>query len=158
MSKEHLTSALILGSDMRTIRIILAGLISINASSYAASRELPTSTLLPIIVTRGSSQFVGKKVTIRGYLRYGDDARGLWTSQHLYLQARDGDASPDHAIWANCIALNADNQLARRLRALNGKRVLLAGVVSIEPHNNDEVFSFSCNDVALRVSKVVSAR
>jgi hypothetical protein len=153
-----LINASTLESDMKTSKRILAILLGVVVSSYAASQTPDRDALLPVTVVQGSSLYIGKEVSVEGYLRYGGDARGLWTSRRIYRQARDGEAGPEDAIWSNCVTLNADDQVATHLRALDGKRVLLTGIVSVEPHADGEVFSFSCNDVALKVSAVLNPR
>jgi len=143
---------------MIAVRITLAGLISASALSCATPREPHYHALNPTEITQNIGQYRGKRVIIKGYLRYGDDARGLWTSQRAYLRARDGDAGRSSSIWNNCITLNAGAQIVARLRTINARRVALAGVVSVEHHQEDEIFSFSCNDVVLEVSAVLDPR
>jgi hypothetical protein len=133
---------------MMTLRQVLSSLVCISIASCASSK----------VVTHESRRLLGKEVLVEGYLDFGDDAHGLWTSRRVYIEARDGSAGPDDLIWRNCINLNASSDLRSRLTALNGRTVLLSGLVIIKPHGIDDVFAYSCNDVALSVGKVVKAR
>ena len=141
-----------------TLRHVLISFACIIIASCVNSKENRSQNLQPILVTQETRRLVGKEVLVEGYLNFGDDAHGLWTSRRIYIEARDGNADPDDVIWKNCINLNASGDLASRLKALNGRTVLVSGVVSIDPHGIDEVFAYSCNDVALSVGKVVKAR
>lgn len=143
---------------MMILRHIFISLACVSMASCASSKEISPRSLKPVIVTHESRSLLGKEVFVEGYLDFGDDAHGLWTSRRIYVDARDGNAGPNDAIWTNCINLSANNDLAPRLKALNGKTVLLSGIVSIQPHRIDEVFAYSCNDVALSVGKVMKVR
>jgi hypothetical protein len=140
------------------IKITAALIISLFCSSCVIAKVNNSTALLPRSVTQNYGIYIGKDITVQGYLRYGDDARGLWTSRQTYLKARNGDSGADDAIWSNCIALNADAQFVPRLKAMNDRQVTLSGVVLIERHPLDDVFSFSCNDVTLKVGKIVSGK
>lgn len=89
----------------------------------------------------------GKRVVIRGYLRYGTDARGLWQSKQAY---RSFTLEAPQA----CLTLFNASRFAKQLHARDGSQVRLTARVQTIHLKPDEIALGWCNDTGLMIEKV----
>jgi len=58
-------------------------------------------------------------VSVKGYLRFGDDGRNLWTSEESYTYVRKNYVPPDNPAWSRCIALYDIDGWRKALLSMN---------------------------------------
>ena len=89
----------------------------------------------------------GKRVTVRGYLRFGDDARGLWQSKQAY---RDFTPRAPSA----CLTLFNAGAFRTQLLARDNSIVTLVATVRTLHLGPDEIALGWCNDTGLMIEKI----
>jgi hypothetical protein len=90
----------------------------------------------------------GQQIQIRGFLRYGDDARGLWQSAAAY-RGFAPNAAPV------CITLWNAGAFRERLLRRDQSIVTLIGKLHVEPPlKADEIALGRCNDVGLIIERI----
>jgi hypothetical protein len=47
----------------------------------------------------------GQMVSVKGYLRFGDDSRNLWSNEKFYTYVSKSYVPPNDPAWSRCIAL-----------------------------------------------------
>lgn len=104
-------------------------------------------TIRPQDVIADPAANEGKRIVIRGYLRYGTDARGLWQSK----QAHRGftPAAPPA-----CLTLFNAGDFRRQLQARDGSQVTLTASVRTIHLQPDEIALGWCNDTGLMIEKI----
>lgn len=106
------------------------------------------SATQPIDVLSALSASDGQRVEIRGFLRYGDDARGLWQSRESYRTFTPAAASA-------CITLWNAGVFRERLSQRDGSTVTITGKLHVAPPlGTDEMELGRCNDMGLIIERI----
>jgi hypothetical protein len=102
----------------------------------------------PIDVLSAFSASDGQRIEVRGFLRYGDDARGMWQSQASFRDYTPESAPACITLW-NAGAFR--EQLLRRDRSM----ITITGKVRVEPPlHPDEISLGRCSDVGLIIERI----
>jgi hypothetical protein len=107
----------------------------------------------PADVLASPAGFEGRNVTIRGYLRYGDDARGLWQSSAVL---RKLDTLPGNAPeWNSCLTLWNADKFRKQFVELRESNVTLVGIVrTMPPLGSEEIALGRCSDTGLVIESI----
>ena len=114
---------------------------NLNAQSYRTVDD----------VVANATDLVGKPTTVRGYLRFGDDSRNLWSSREAFQQVRDSDVQPDDPAWDRCITLFNIEHFRDALLARNNSYVLITGLIQRVVPVEGEITTSSCNTLGISV-------
>ncbi|ATY33704.1 hypothetical protein CVN68_18520 [Sphingomonas psychrotolerans] len=102
----------------------------------------------PIDVLSAFSANDGQRIEVRGFLRYGDDARGVWQSQASYR-----DYTPEAA--PACITLWNAGAFREQLLRRDGSTITITGKVRVEPPlHAGEISLGRCSDVGLVIERL----
>lgn len=75
--------------------------------------------------------YVGERVSVRGYLSFGDDRKALWISRELYESVSSGDVISEEQDIGKCISIMVSkNSSYYKLRGIDKSYVTLSGVLS----------------------------
>ena len=97
-------------------------------------------------------------VSVKGYLRFGDDGRNLWTSEESYTYVRKNYVPPDNPAWSRCIALYDIDGWRKALLSMNNQYVLVSGIVHRYPAQDGDVAIDTCSDLGISIHSAESAR
>lgn len=90
----------------------------------------------------------GQRVEVRGFLRYGDDARGLWQSKASYFNFTPA-AEPA------CITLWNAGSFRKQLLRRSNATVTIIGKRHVEPPLQiDQIALSRCSDTGLIIERV----
>jgi len=108
-----------------------------------------TSSAAPSIdVFAARAAQAGRQVEVRGFLRYGDDARGLWQSEAGYRDSTSSAASACLTLW------NA-GAFRKRLKPRDQSTVTIGGKIftaaALQP---DEIEFGRCSDTGLIIERI----
>jgi hypothetical protein len=101
---------------------------------------------------------LNKSASVKGYLRFGDDSRNLWSTREAYsrvleqLERKDG--ALDEALWEHCITLFAINGWREFMLAHNDQYVIVTGVIQRYPAATGEISMGGCNDLGIQITSV----
>lgn len=107
----------------------------------------PEPGLQPQSVLAAPADYQGKRVTVRGYLRYGDDARGLWQSAQAYRTYSPAKPRP-------CLTLFNADAFHSRLRQFADSTVTLTGTVRTIHLQPEESARGWCSDTGMMIEKI----
>jgi hypothetical protein len=101
---------------------------------------------------------LNKPVTVRGYLRFGDDSRNLWSERDAYSAIvrglERGDLAPDDPQWHRCITLYEIREWREYLLSHTEKYVTVTGVLRLYPAKPGEISMGSCSDLGIEITSV----
>ena len=107
-------------------------------------------------VVSNENLYLGKLVLIKGYLRFGDDSRNLWSTRKAYLRVVEQDTMSDDPAWNRCITLYDFEAFREELIAHNNDYVLVRGVIRRSIHQEGEITTSACNELGISVQSVKS--
>jgi hypothetical protein len=97
-------------------------------------------------------------VSVKGYLRFGDDSRNLWNNEESYTYVRKSYVPPNDPAWSRCIALYDINGWRKALLSMNNHYVLISGVVRRYPARDGDIAMDTCSDLGISIRSAESAR
>ena len=96
----------------------------------------------------------GKKVEVRGFLRFGDDTQNVWTSKDAYSAVSNRYVPPESPLWNHCISLFDTARLRATLLQYDSRDVLVRGRVTRHRRDNDDISFSSCSDVGITINLI----
>ena len=107
----------------------------------------PVPALQPQTVLAAPADYQGKRIVVRGYLRYGDDSRSLWQSIETYRASRS-------AARTACLTLFNADAFHTRLRQFADSTVTLTGTVRTMHLAPEQSALGWCNDTGLMIERI----
>jgi hypothetical protein len=98
----------------------------------------------------------GEVSSVRGYLRFGDDSRNLWSSKDAYDVVKTRYVPPNDPAWDHCIALYGVERWRRELLARDKSYVVITGVIHRYPSKEGDISLGSCSDLGVTISSLRS--
>lgn len=135
-----------------SIRLI-AMLATSAAMACCASGGLRSAASVDDIV-HDQGVLAGTEVSVRGYLRFGDDARNLWADRDVYLRVAEGSRMSTDPLWNRCLTLYDVGAHRARLASLDGKEVVVTGRVRQVVPRPGDVTTSACNTIGIVVHAV----
>lgn len=120
---------------MKTFLFISSILMSACASGIssvpnAETRKAEADAFSVSNVLQRSNELEGSMVRVEGFLLYGDDSIGLWTSQSDFLAVEQNLPPPNDERWKRCITIEVDTiKINRTLRRFDRRNVIISGRV-----------------------------
>ena len=100
----------------------------------------------------------GQTVTVKGYLRFGEDSRNLWSDAAAYAYVSKEYRESSDPGWNRCISLFDIDDRRERLLSLNNHSVVVTGVVRHYPREGEEIRLDTCSDIGISIRSVEPAR
>ena len=105
-------------------------------------------------IIRSAAILEGHSVSVRGYLRFGDESKNLWSNRDAYLAVRSRYVAPTDPKWNRCITLYDLDGWRAKLRSSNDRYVVIAGVLRRYPTLPGEINFDSCSDLGVSIQSV----
>ena len=138
---------------MRAAVAWTAWLLPLVSACSAPGPPTPVRTVDELIAHE--QELLGRKVTVEGLLRFGDDSHNLWSSRAAYRVVEGKYLPDDDPAWNHCIALYDLARWRTALLANDHGRVRLTGVLQRRIDVGGEVVNLSeCNDLGLSIESV----
>jgi hypothetical protein len=106
-------------------------------------------------IVRSSEE--GRTVSVRGYLRFGDDSRNLWSDEDSYDLANHRCLSPGDPAWNHCMTLYEIGRWRSQLLATDRTFVVITGVMHRYPSEEGDISAGACGDLGIAIRSVESA-
>lgn len=98
----------------------------------------------------------GHVVSVKGYLRFGDDSRNLWSNKDAYELVESRYTPQDDPAWNHCITLYGIEDWRKELLAKDRSYVVIAGVIHRYPSKEGDVSVGSCSDLGISIRLIGS--
>lgn len=136
-------------------RCTLAVLVLLSGCAHAPRSE-GVQTVDGVVAAEQS--LLNKPVTVRGYLRFGDDSRNLWSTRGAYSTVvKDlsrGGLPADDPKWQRCVTLYEIRQWREFLLSHTDKYVTVTGVLRRSPAQPGEISMGACSDLGIEITSV----
>lgn len=139
----------------RTLQTTLLMTALVTITSCAS--VLYTSSVGVDEIIKHQQKYVGREVSVRGYLLFGDDAKNLWTDKQSYARVSQGYVPPDDPAWNKCITLSNTGSYRQVLLRLSRRNVLIKGTLRVRAHSDTAITIGECSDTILSVEEVSSS-
>jgi hypothetical protein len=96
----------------------------------------------------------GTQVEVRGFLRFGDDTRNLWTSKSAYSAVSGQYVPAESPLWNHCISLFDTKKLRATLLRYDSRDVLVRGRITRYRRDNDDIAFSSCSDIGITIISI----
>src|SRR5690349_3648842 len=83
---------------------IVATVVLLGETGCTHAKDVQAVLGVDDIVQSGKA-FDGKRVAVRGFLRFGTDSRNLWASKEAYAFVKGQELPPNDPAWGRCITL-----------------------------------------------------
>lgn len=140
------------------IKSIIALFVALAISAAASAGDRTPHWIKVSEVIAKYDELLGRKVAIRGYLRFGDDSRNLWDEKDVYIDAKEGRVNIDTASSSKCITLYDIGRYRKILLKYNQHNVIIYGTIKRVPLGEDEISLGSCNEIGVSVDRVLGLR
>jgi hypothetical protein len=105
-------------------------------------------------ILRSGKTLDGQLVEVRGFVRYGDDSRNLWTSEKAYSKLAGHFVPPSDPDWNHCISLLDSGKWRKLLVQKNGSYIVISGVVRHDPRAEGDINFELCNELGLSIRSI----
>lgn len=126
---------------------------TIASCAYHDSKKNTLDRISPSQVIGQFSSLNGKRVSVYGYLQYGNDQKDLWESHEIHERAVAFEKGYGHNSY--CITLFTKPTGNYNLSSKNGKEVIVNGVITEVKLDNGEILMVGCNNIGIAVDSVV---
>jgi hypothetical protein len=109
-------------------------------------------------IVRSATVLEGQMVSVKGYLRFGDDSRNLWSNEAAYTYVSKAYLPPGDPAWNRCIALYDINDWRDTLLSMSSQYVLISGIVRRYPARDGDLTIDTCSDIGISIRLVEPAR
>jgi hypothetical protein len=103
------------------------------------------------MAVKGLNDYVGREITVRGYLVFGTDAENLWQDRRSFEYVANRYVDPDDPAWSHCVTVIASGRTRSELIRLSRHYVLLTGVLYLSKASINSVSFGSCSDIKLKI-------
>lgn len=104
-------------------------------------------------IISNQSIYLGEQVSVKGYLRYGDDAKNIWVDGSTYSKLSDSNIKPSDPAWKMCLGIYKDASLWKKLRRLDKENVIITGKLVIR--KSDEVIYLGrCRALGIEIESI----
>lgn len=107
-------------------------------------------------VVRQELVLTGRRITVRGFLRFGDDSRNLWHSKGVLQKVSAGYVSPDDPSWDRCLSLYHTVNVRQKLLTLDNRYVAISGQLVRLKRSDGDVSTSLCSELGIRVDSITS--
>jgi hypothetical protein len=132
-------------------RLYLAVYLSVGLT-FACAHDRPRQQYRSVDdIVRSATILEGQTVSVKGYLRFGDDSRNLWSNKESYTYLKKDYRPPSDPAWNRCIALYDIDGWREKLLSMNNHYVLVSGIVRHYPTRDGEITIDTCSDLGISI-------
>jgi len=136
--------------------VVCLCVVMATACAHAEQQGQTYSSVDDVVHSVGAWE--GQIVIVKGYLRFGDDSRNLWSNAAAYAYVSKEYREPSDPGWNRCISLFDIDDRRERLLSLNNHSVVIAGIVRHYPRESQEVRLDTCSDIGISIRSVEPMR
>ncbi len=141
---------------MSALRALLVA-IALSLSACSQTRPTQVATSVDAVIADEES-LLDRAVVIRGYLRFGDDSRNLWSTEHAYRVIEGhisrGELALEDPNWKRCITLYGVGEWRDLLLKRSGDYVVVKGVLRRYASKWGEISLGACSDLGVEIGSI----
>lgn len=138
------------------LRVIWMAGASFLVMSCASMADRTDSVIYhPSEIVRAGNSMIGRRVRVAGYLKIGQDTRGLWDSREVWEQASQNRGLTPREVWGQCVTFYYD--ISQEQSVLAHRDSYIVVIATVGDTTDGSVDFWGCNDSYVTAHRIVSA-